>query len=79
MAEEYNSHNTERLNVDGMCEMMMELEMVRKALHRKAIHHEGHEGQRVLAAKRHTIPGHCSSGILFWKSCLRPGMFSTLM
>jgi len=43
VAEEYNSHNTERLNVDGMCEMLMELEMVRKAIHRKAIHHEEHE------------------------------------
>lgn len=31
-AQEYNSHNTTRLDVDGMCEMLMELEMVRKAI-----------------------------------------------
>jgi len=34
VAEEYNSHNTERLDVEGMCEMLMELETVRKAIHR---------------------------------------------
>lgn len=42
MAEEYNSHNTERLDVDGMCEMLMKLEIVRKAIHRKG--HKEHEG-----------------------------------
>lgn len=34
-AEEYNSHNTERLDVDGTCEMLMKLEIVRKAIHHK--------------------------------------------
>ena len=42
VAEEYNSHNTERLDVDGMCEMLMKLEIVRKAIHRKG--HKEHEG-----------------------------------
>jgi len=34
-AEDYNSHNTERLDVDGTCEMLMKLEIVRKAIHHK--------------------------------------------
>ncbi len=29
---EYNSHNTKRLDVEGMCELLMELEMVREAM-----------------------------------------------
>lgn len=36
-AEEYNSHNTERLDVEGMCEMLMKLEIVRKAMNHKVI------------------------------------------
>ena len=31
-AEEYNSHNTVRLDVDAMCEMLMKLEIVRNAI-----------------------------------------------
>jgi UDP-glucose 4-epimerase len=31
-AEEYNSHNTRRLDVEGMCELLMKLEIVRNAI-----------------------------------------------
>ena len=31
-AEEYNSHNTKRLDVEGMCELLMKLEIVREAM-----------------------------------------------
>lgn len=34
-AEEYNSHNTKRLDVDGMAELLMKLEMVRDAIRKK--------------------------------------------
>lgn len=32
VAEEYNSHNTRRLDVEGMCELLMKLEIVRNAI-----------------------------------------------
>ena len=31
-AEDYNSHNTRRLDVEGMCALLMKLEIVRKAI-----------------------------------------------
>ncbi len=31
-AEEYNSHNTRRLDVEGICELLMKLEIVREAM-----------------------------------------------
>jgi len=31
-AEEYSSHNTRRLDVEGMCELLMKLEIVREAI-----------------------------------------------
>ena len=31
-AEEYNSHNTRRLDVEGMCELLMKLEIVREVI-----------------------------------------------
>jgi UDP-N-acetylglucosamine 4,6-dehydratase/5-epimerase len=37
VAEEYNSHNTNRLDVEGMCELLMKLELVQEAVGKKEV------------------------------------------
>ena len=34
-AAEYNSHNTRRMDVEGMCELLMKLQIVRDVVEKK--------------------------------------------
>lgn len=37
LKEDYNSHNTPRLDVEGMCELLLELELVRQAMQEREV------------------------------------------